>query len=303
MTIIADCHNDTPYKLYYENALLYDNDFSISIKNLKNTKSLLFFAIFMDFEKYKNNPKAYFLNIYNYFENQLLLNEEYIYKYKNIDYFLKDNRHSAVITLEGADFIKTEADIDFIKSLGIKVVTLTWNKKNSLACSCVEENDTGLTESGRKILKKMENSGIIPDFSHSSDRTFFEGMELLKKPAFITHSNSRELTPVKRNITDEMFLKLKKNNGVCGINFYRDFAGKNIDDLKKHIYRFFSLGGENNIAFGSDFDGAYPLISPIKKISDIELIINSLLKDNINEEIIRKITYKNVFRILGGKNG
>lgn len=303
MNIIADCHNDTAYKLYYKQTQLFDNDFSVSIKKLGNRKALLFFAIFMDFEKYGNKPKEYFLNIYNYFINQLSLNKNYIYKYKDIAYFLKDSRHCAVITLEGGDFIKSEDDIDFIKSLGIKVLTLTWNKSNALACSCVDKNDTGLTDFGRKILKKLEKCDIIPDFSHSSDKTFFEAMEIVSKPVFITHSNSREITPVKRNITDEMFLALKKNKGVCGTNFFKDFAGKNIDDIKKHIYHFLSLGGENNIAFGSDFDGAYPLISPIKKFSDTDLIINSLLKDNINEEIIRKITYKNALRILGGKNG
>ncbi len=255
----------------------------------------------MDYEKYNDNPKEYFLNIYNYFKNQLSLNKSHIYQYKDTNRFSKDSRHCALITLEGGDFIKSEEDIEFLKNLGIKVVTLTWNKSNLLACSCVDEKDTGLTEFGRKILKKMENLNIIPDFSHASDRTFFEAMEIVKKPVFITHSNSRKITNVKRNITDEMFLALKKNNGVCAMNFYRDFAGKNIEDLKKHIYHFLSLGGENNIAFGSDFDGAYPLISPIKTFKDTDLIINSLLKDNTNEETIRKITYKNVLRILGGK--
>ncbi len=303
MNIIADCHNDTAYELYYDKGELFDNNCSISIKKLGNKKALLFFAIFMNYEKYGNNPEEYFLNIYNYFDNQLSLNKKYIYKYQNIGCFLNDRRHCAVMTLEGGDFINCENDIDFLKSLGIKVITLTWNKSNALACSCVDEEDTGLRDFGRKILKKMESLDIIPDFSHASDKTFFESMEILKKPAFITHSNSRSIIPVKRNITDEMFLMLKKNNGVCGINFYRDFAGKNIDDLKKHIYHFLHLGGENNIAFGSDFDGADPLVSPIKIFKDTDLIINSLLKDNINEEIIRKIAYKNVLRILGGKNG
>ena len=109
----------------------------------------------------------------------------------------------------------------------------------------------------------MENSDIIPDFSHSSDKTFFEAMDILKKPAILTHSNSREIISHKRNITDKMFLKLKENGGVCGVNYYQDFTGKTVDDLKKHIYHFLSLGGEDNIALGSDFDGAYPMIKSI----------------------------------------
>ncbi len=301
MRIIADCHNDTPYELFYKKENLYDNNLSISIKKLENYKTLLFYSIYMDFEKYGNNPKKYFCDIYNYFENQLSKNEKFIYKYKNIETFFNDSRHAAVITLEGGDFIKSEKDIDYLKSLGIKVITLTWNKKNALASSVADEKDEGLSELGKKILLKMEQSDIIPDFSHSSDRTFFEGMEVLKKPAFITHSNSRAVIPNKRNITDEMFLRLIKNGGVCGINLYRDFAGKDISSLKKHIYHFLSLGGENNIAFGSDFDGAYPLTAPIKDFRQMDLIINGLLKDNLNEETVRKISYKNVFEILGGK--
>ncbi len=303
MNIIADCHNDTAYRLIYEKGSLYDNDFAISMKKLGERKALLFFAMFMNYEVYGDNPKEYFLNLYNNLKKELELNSQYITTYTDVNTFLKDSRHSALLTLEGGDFIKSEEDIDFLKSLDIKSIALTWNKSTPLACSCVEEVDTGLTKLGERLLKKMEDEDIIPDFSHSSDKTFFQAMEILKKPALITHSNSREIVNVKRNITDEMFLKLKENGGVCGVNFYSDFAGETVEDLKKHIYHFLSLGGEDNIAFGGDLDGAYPFISPIKTFSDTEIIINSLLKDNINEEIVRKITYKNVLRILGGENG
>ena len=62
--IIADCHNDTPYRLFFEKGNLLKNNFNIDIKKQGIHKTLLFYAIFMDYERYGDNPRGYFLDIY-----------------------------------------------------------------------------------------------------------------------------------------------------------------------------------------------------------------------------------------------
>lgn len=299
--IIADCHNDTSYRLFFEKESLHKNSFNIDIKKQGIHKTLLFYAIFMDYEKYGNNPKKYFTDIYINLKNEFEKNERYIEPYKNSNDFLLSDKKSYVITLEGGDFIENEDDINFLSSLNIKAITLTWNKSNKIASCHLENKDKGLSDFGRKIIKKMEEKNIIADLSHSSDRTFFDTLEIARKPVLVSHSNSRKICNNSRNITDEMFLQLIKNNGVCGMNFYSDFVGKNkdIDSLCSHIFHFLSLGGENNLAFGSDFDGAYPLIKGINDFCDFEKIINRLLELNLNETILEKIMYKNIIKLLG----
>lgn len=298
--IIADCHNDTATRLYFEKQSIFENNLNIDIKKQGNLKSLLFFSVFMDFEKYLNSPKDYFFKIYNNLKNELSKNEKYLVPFKNKTDFFKNNKKNYILTLEGGDFIESESDIDFLSSLFIKSITLTWNKSNKIACCHLEKEDFGLSAFGEKIIEKMEEKNIIPDLSHASDKTFYKTLEIAKKPVLVSHSNSRKICNHSRNITDDMFLLLIKNNGVCGMNFYRDFIGKNgdIDSLCTHIFHFLSLGGENNIGFGSDFDGAFPLVKGINTISDFEKIPNRLLQLNLSENILKKIMYENVLRIL-----
>ena len=298
--IIADCHNDTPYRLFFEKGNLLKNNFNIDIKKQGIHKTLLFYAIFMDYERYGDNPRSYFLDIYKNMKKEFDKNKKHTKPFKSSEDFLLSDKKNYIITLEGGDFIESENDIDFLHSLMIKAITLTWNKSNKIASCHLEKNDNGLSDFGKKIIKKMEEKNIIPDLSHSSDRTFFDVLEVYEKPVLVSHSNSRKICRNSRNITDDMFLRLIKNKGVCGINFYRDFVGKNgdIDSLCDHIFHFLSLGGENNIAFGSDFDGASPLIKEINDFSDFKKIINRLLQLNLNEEILKKIMYENILKIL-----
>ena len=293
--IIADLHNDTAYELYFGKKALKQNNLHIDLKKQFFSKNLLFFAIYMNPEKYGENKWQYFNNIYRYFRNQAEINSNEIEFFKSTENFLKSSKHNAVLTLEGGDMIESTNDIDRLRGLGIKAITLTWNISNKLACAVSQEKDTGLTDFGKEILQKMERENIFADLSHASDKTFFDVIKIAKKPVFVTHSNSRTLCPHKRNITDEMFEALKENGGILGINFYSEFLGeKNIYD---HIEHFLKSGGENHIAFGSDFDGMDSLPPYIKDFSSYKDICE-LLKKKFGEKIAEKIMYKNVLKLI-----
>ena len=62
-----------------------------------------------------------------------------------------------------------------------------------------------------------------------------------------------------------------------------------------HIDRFLSLGGEDNIGIGSDFDGVDALPSGIVGCEDMESFIKML---PYSTEIKEKIAYKNFMRVL-----
>ena len=118
-------------------------------------------------------------------------------------------------------------------------------------------------------------------------------------PVVVSHSNSRALQNEKRNITDEMFLALKEKGGLLGINFYSRFLGNSpsIKDVIKHIEHFLMLGGENHIAFGSDFDGVSELPEGITDFSSYKKIYE-LLCEYFSKDTAEKIMYKNVLDFL-----
>lgn len=293
--IIADLHNDTAYELYFGKKTLKDGELHINLKKQNFSKNLLFYAIYMNPKKYGDAPKAYFENIYNYFKNETQKNKDEIEFFSDIKTFLKGNKHNAVMTLEGGDFITELSDISYLLKFDIRAVTLTWNFSNKIASSHTAEIDDGLSSFGYEIIKKMEEENIVPDLSHSSDKTFYDVIKTAKKPILVSHSNSRELCNNTRNITDDMFFALKDNNGLLGINFYSEFLGEK--SIFSHIEHFLSLGGEDNIAFGSDFDGMDKLPKGIYDFSSY-MPLCELLKKEFSEEIAKKIMYKNVMRVF-----
>lgn len=99
--------------------------------------------------------------------------------------------------------------------LGIRYITLCHTKNNDI---CDSANDTpehnGLSEFGKKVIKRMNELGMIIDVSHISDKAFYDVIELSSVPVVASHSSARAICDNPRNMTDEMLLKLKENGGV-----------------------------------------------------------------------------------------
>jgi membrane dipeptidase len=71
---------------------------------------------------------------------------------------------------------------------------------------------------------------MMIDISHVSDKTFYDAVAVSKAPVIASHSSSRALANVPRNMTDDMLRALAKNGGVAQVNFYPVFLS---DDVAK----------------------------------------------------------------------
>ena len=103
---------------------------------------------------------------------------------------------------------------------------LTWNEENLLACGAGGNPDRGLTELGREAVRRMQRLNILPDVSHTSDRSFWDIMDLAEGPVIASHSNCRALCDVRRNLTDEQLRAIRDTGGVVGVNVSHDFVHK-----------------------------------------------------------------------------
>ena len=66
-------------------------------------------------------------------------------------------------------------------------------------------------------------------------------------------------------------------------------------DILKHAEHFLSLGGEDTLSFGADFDGC-ELPDDINGIDSMGNIYELFLKHNYSEELLDKIFYKNALK-------
>ena len=70
----------------------------------------------------------------------------------------------------------------------------------------------------------MNETGIMVDVSHISDKTFYQVMEISAVPAIASHSSCRHFTPgFERNMSDDMIKLLAEKGGVIQINFGSTF--------------------------------------------------------------------------------
>jgi len=104
---------------------------------------------------------------------------------------------------------------------GVRYMTLTHSNSNHWADSSGDANkpNNGLTPFGKEVVLEMNRLGMIVDISHVADKTFWDTLETSKAPIFASHSSCRAISPVPRNMTDEMIVVMAKKGGVVQINF------------------------------------------------------------------------------------
>jgi len=92
-----------------------------------------------------------------------------------------------------------------LHELGARYLTLTWAVSNDVGGSSGDDGDgTGLTPFGRKVMAEMERLGMMVDLSHVSDPLFWDALRAARRPVLLSHSSSRALANVPRNVTDAM---------------------------------------------------------------------------------------------------
>ena len=134
----------------------------------------------------------------------------------------KQGKIAALLGIEGGHAIEDSLRLlrDFY-DLGCRYMTLTHTNSNHWADSSGDENkpNNGLTPFGKDVVLEMNRLGMIVDISHVADKTFWDALATSKAPIFASHSSCRAISPVPRDMTDEMIVAMAKKGGVIQINF------------------------------------------------------------------------------------
>jgi membrane dipeptidase len=77
---------------------------------------------------------------------------------------------------------------DLFHDFGVRIVQLTYNRRNLMGDGCLEPGNAGLSKLGRAMVEKMNERGVLLDLSHCGQRTTLEGITASTKPAAVTHS-------------------------------------------------------------------------------------------------------------------
>lgn len=207
---------------------------------------------------------------------------------------------SAILTIEGpAGFGYDPALLTDLYAIGFRITTLGWNESNCLTGSNV--TGEGLTEQGKEYVRQAQKLGMVVDVSHISDQGFWDIMDITQAPVIASHSNSRSVCDVGRNLTDDMFKAIMQTGGVAGLNMYSDFIGMNadLDRACDHVLHFLELDPEGkHIALGGDLDGCESLPTGFCGVEDYPKLSDKLLDRGVSSDIVYNIFWNNAFGVI-----
>ena len=139
-----------------------------------------------------------------------------------------DHKIAALMGMEGGHMI--DDDLRLLRvyaALGVRYMTLTHYKNNNWADSSTDKAaHNGLTAFGKDVVREMNRLGVMVDISHVADKTFFDAIETTKAPMIASHSSSRVIENLARNMTDDMMRALARNGGVVMINYHAAFLSE-----------------------------------------------------------------------------
>ena len=165
----------------------------------------------------------------------------------------------AFLAVEGMDTVRNDLGmIDRYADLGVRVGMLSWNGENLLATGAGGDPYSGLTELGRRAVRRMEDRNILVDVSHLNDGGFRDVMKMAEGPVIASHSNCRALCDVRRNLTDDQLRAIRDTGGIVGLNVHHAFVHtdrerQTAEMLARHAAHMAEVMGVEHVACGFDF--------------------------------------------------
>jgi len=172
-----------------------------------------------------------------------------------------ENRHALYFSGNGVplpqDWVSVEEELRYIKvfyQLGIRMMHLTYNRRNMIGDGCGEPGNAGLSDFGRAVVKEMNRTGVIVDISHSGWQTSLEAAKLSSKPMVASHSCAASVNKVVRSKPDEVIKAIADTDGYIGICCIPRFLGGtgDIAALMKHIDYVVKKFGFDRVTIGTD---------------------------------------------------
>ena len=297
-----DLHCDTISECYAKGQGLRTNGLALSLSKGKALSPWCqTFALFLPDELRGQDAVRRYEALLATFRREMAENADLVTPCRTAEEILQATsagRCAALLAVENGSALAGDLDrADRLAEDGVRLLTLTWNGDNELGCGA-KGSGGGLTPFGRKAVRRMREKGILCDVSHLNERGFWEVAALGDAPLVATHSNFKSVCDHPRNLTDDQFRAVVASGGLVGLNFYRVFlGGEPFEAVYAHLCHALDLGGEDCVAFGSDFDGA-EMDFPLNSVDKIADLCENLEKRGLPSATLEKLCWGNALRLF-----
>jgi membrane dipeptidase len=216
----------------------------------------------------------------------------------------------AVLHLEGAEAIDPSLEsLELWYAAGLRSLGPVWSRPNAFGhgvqfvSPSSPDIGPGLTDSGRALVRRCAELGVLVDLSHLNEAGFWDVARLDAGPLVASHSAAHALCPASRNLNDSQLDAIGSSGGLVGIVFAsaflrRDFADNSetpIDLIVEHARYVADRIGVEHVALGSDFDGA---VLALRDASEIPRLLDAIARAGFTADELAGIAWKNWRRVL-----
>ncbi|WP_069871405.1 dipeptidase [Fusibacter sp. 3D3] len=219
-----------------------------------------------------------------------------------------DDKVKVIVGVEGIEaFGDSIMLLDTYYEKGLRHVGMTWNEQNAFATGVEGDPGRGLTLTGRKMVRKIQDKNMILDLAHLNERSFWDVLKCNQKPVMVSHSNSYALCPHKRNLKDEQIKAISDQGGIIGLTsvgsfLSQDLSKRNLETFAEHIEHIVDIAGIDTVALGFDYcdyiHKDYVGVEGLENASKTMNLIEALQKRGFTSQEIQKIAHENALKFI-----
>lgn len=181
--------------------------------------------------------------------------------------------------------------------LGLRMITLSQAMRDLGYDAFNESRPGGLTDLGVRMIREMNDCGIVIDVSHTHERSAHEILDASAHPIVASHSNPRELEPSPRNASREFMRALAARGGVLGIlppierppgeRPYERIAPAQLAASVRLILHAVDVMGPAHVGIGTHFNSAV-----------LPQLLDALAASGLRDADVRAVAGENFRRLL-----
>lgn len=183
---------------------------------------------------------------------------------EDLEGFKKEGKHAVIwhvgrpdTCFAGPHIKDPIKNLDFYYAFGVRHCQLTNSTRNQVGTSHYQELDTGLTEMGEAVIRRMNELGMMVDLSHCGPQTTLDAIRASQEPVLISHTACRALSrggkSPNRNATDEAIRNTAGKGGMIGIITVPNLLGGfGAESVYWHLDHAIKLVGVDHVGLASD---------------------------------------------------